>query len=71
MITKVVQDGDTQAVKIPKEFHLEHDEVEIIKQGDALILRPIKRQSAAVAFDVLMSMDALERPEISLDERDW
>ena len=71
MIIKVVQNGDAQAVQIPREFHLEHDEVEIIKQGDLLILRPVKRQSAAVAFDVLMSMDMLERPEITLDERDW
>ncbi len=72
MITKVFQSGNSQAVQIPKEFRLKHDEVEIIQRGDELILQPIKQQSAAIAFDVLMSMEVkLNRPEITTNERNW
>jgi len=39
-IAKVFKSGNSQAVRIPKEFHLEGDEVEIRRKGDSLILRP-------------------------------
>ena len=45
--TKVFRSGNSQAVRIPKEFHLEDDEVEIRRNGDALIIRPIRRSWAA------------------------
>lgn len=41
---KVFKSGNSQAVRIPKEFQLEGDEVEIRRRGDLLILRP-KSQS--------------------------
>jgi antitoxin VapB len=37
---KVFWSGNSQAVRIPKEFAIEADEVEIHKRGGALILRP-------------------------------
>jgi antitoxin VapB len=37
---KVFRSGNSQAVRIPKEFQLESDEVEIRRRGDVLILRP-------------------------------
>lgn len=37
---KVFKSGNSQAVRIPKEFQLESEEVEIRRRGDALILRP-------------------------------
>jgi antitoxin VapB len=37
---KVFKSGNSQAVRIPKEFQLESDEVEIRRRGDVLILRP-------------------------------
>jgi antitoxin VapB len=43
---KVFKSGNSQAVRIPKEFHLEGGEVEIRRQGKSLILRP-KKQSWA------------------------
>lgn len=43
---KVFRSGNSQAVRIPKEFHLEGTEVEIRRRGRALVLRP-KRQSWA------------------------
>ena len=45
---KVFKSGNSQAVRIPKEFHLDDDEVEIRRKGDSLILRPKKRSWAAL-----------------------
>jgi antitoxin VapB len=45
---KVFKSGNSQAVRIPKEFHLEGEEVEIRRKGDALVLRPKKRSWAAL-----------------------
>ena len=45
---KVFKSGNSQAVRIPKEFQLEDDEVEIRRKGDALILRPKKRSWTAL-----------------------
>ncbi|TDI41532.1 MAG: antitoxin [Acidobacteria bacterium] len=41
---KIFKSGNSQAVRIPKEFQLEGTEVEIERRGDLLILRP-KRKS--------------------------
>ena len=41
---KIFRSGNSQAVRIPKEFQLEGDEVEIQKKGSSLVLRP-KKQS--------------------------
>lgn len=40
--TKIFRSGNSQAVRIPKEFHLEGDEIEIFKKGATLVLRPKK-----------------------------
>ena len=45
---KVFKSGNSQAVRIPKEFHLEGEEVEIRRQGGALILRSRKKSWAAL-----------------------
>ena len=72
MLTKVFQSGNSQAVRIPKEFQLEHDEVEILKRGDELIIRPVKRQNASILFDLLNSFEGeIQREAIKIKERDW
>ena len=45
---KVFRSGNSQAVRIPKEFHLEGEEVEIRRQGGSLVLRPRKKSWAAL-----------------------
>lgn len=40
---KIFKSGNSQAVRIPKEFKLEGDQVEIQKRGGALVLRPMKK----------------------------
>lgn len=39
-IAKVFRSGNSQAVRLPKDFRLDVSEVEISREGDALILRP-------------------------------
>lgn len=39
---KVFRSGNSQAVRIPKEFQLTCDEVEIERRGEELVLRPVK-----------------------------
>jgi len=45
---KVFRSGNSQAVRIPKEFQLEGDEVEILRKGKLLVLRPKKRSWTAL-----------------------
>lgn len=37
--TRVFKSGNSQAVRIPREFQLDVDEIEIFQRGDELILR--------------------------------
>lgn len=39
-IAKVFQSGNSQAVRLPKDFRFAVDEVEVSREGEALILRP-------------------------------
>ncbi len=39
-VARVFQSGNSQAVRLPKEFRFNVDRVEITQEGDALILRP-------------------------------
>ena len=43
---KVFRSGNSQAVRIPREFQLEGSEVEITKRGSSLVLRPCKKSWA-------------------------
>jgi antitoxin VapB len=40
--TKLFMSGNSQAVRIPREFQLEGNEVEIQRRGNTLIIRPKK-----------------------------
>jgi len=44
--TKIFRSGNSQAVRIPKEYRFapEMDEVSIRREGDQVILEPLKRQ---------------------------
>ena len=41
-ITKVFKSGNSQAIRIPKEFRLKTDRVKIIAVNDYLVIKPIK-----------------------------
>jgi antitoxin VapB len=73
MITKVFKSGNSQAVRIPQEFQIADKEVEILKRGDELVIRPVRKQSAAIIFDVLAGFEGesdIQREEFKLQERD-
>lgn len=48
-MTRVFFSGNSQAVRIPKEFHLAGDEIEIEQRGNALVLRPKKKAWSLLA----------------------
>ena len=54
-ITKVYQSGNSQAVRIPKEFRFRAEEVEIFKRGDEIILRE-KKGNLSELFYLLASL---------------
>jgi antitoxin VapB len=54
---KVFQSGNSQAVRLPREMRLDVSEVEIIRHGDLLILRPLRPDATlASAFDALTAI---------------
>lgn len=42
---KLFRNGRSQAVRLPKEFRFDGDEVEVRRQGSRVILEPVKRRS--------------------------
>ena len=60
---KVFRSGNSQAVRIPKEFHLEGEEVEIRRQGGSLVLRPRKESWAALINSLKMFSDDFMKGE--------
>ena len=39
-LARVFKSGNSQAVRLPKAFRFDVDQVEVTREGDALILRP-------------------------------
>ncbi len=52
---RVFQSGNSQAVRLPKEFRFEADQVEIFRQGTDIVLRQVPISGAAV-FDLLSGL---------------
>lgn len=49
---RVFQSGNSQAVRLPKEFRLQVDQVEIFRRGDEIVLRERPLNATAI-FDAL------------------
>ena len=54
---KVFRSGNSQAIRIPKEFQLAEPEVEIRRRGDTLILRPVRRKWTALISSLPLFTD--------------
>src|SRR2546422_2011967 len=52
---KVFRSGNSQAVRLPKQFRLKSKEVEISRRGDEIVLRE-RRGTMARAFDLLAAL---------------
>ena len=68
-IAKVFWSGRSQAVRLPAACRFETSEVEVIKQGDCLTLRPRGKNWGAY-FDARTRGSLPERRQPPLDERD-
>ena len=53
--TKVFKSGNSQAVRIPKKYHIHSDRVEIFKRNNELIIREIPK-NLKEAFKILTDM---------------
>jgi antitoxin VapB len=54
---RVFRSGNSQAVRLPKEFRLKSKEVEIFRRGDEIVLRE-KGKGLAQAFEILANLPA-------------
>jgi len=64
---KVFRSGNSQAVRLPKQFRLKSKEVEIFRRGDELVLRE-KHANLSRAFDLLAGLpDDFEIPDRAKD----
>jgi antitoxin VapB len=52
---RVFKSGNSQAVRLPKEFRFDVKEVEIFRRGEEIVLRKPKRNLARV-FDALAAL---------------
>ena len=57
------KNGRNQAIRIPREFELEGTEAIIYKEGDKLIIEPVRKQSLKSILASLPSLDE-DFPEI-------
>ena len=51
-IARIFQSGNSQAVRLPKDYRFDVDRVEILRRGDEVVLRPVPSSATAV-FDAL------------------
>lgn len=67
-IARVFRSGNSQAVRLPKQFRLKSKEVEIFRRGDEIVLR--ERKGGMVrAFELLAGLpDDLEIPDRNHDK---
>jgi antitoxin VapB len=52
---RVFRSGNSQAVRLPKQFQVDSREVEIFRRGDEIVLRA-KTKGLARAFEILASL---------------
>ena len=52
---RIFRSGNSQAVRLPKQFRLKSKEVEIFRRGDEIVLRE-KRGSMVQAFELLAGL---------------
>lgn len=62
-LAKLFKNGRSQAVRLPKEFRFEGTEVRIRKQGEKVILEPVKRSTWPDGFwDIFTPDPQFETP---------
>lgn len=73
-LAKVFQNGRSQAIRIPKEFRVDTQEVFIEKVGETLIIRPKKKNKWETFFSLLDEVDTsdffIDRVQPPLDDKE-
>ncbi len=73
LIAKVFKNGRSQAIRIPKEYRVDSDEVYIEKVGDTLVIKPKKNDKWDSFFDSLEGVDTkdfmADREQLPVQER--
>lgn len=54
-IARVFKSGNSQAVRLPREFRFEVDQVEIFRRGEEIVLRAASPNAASI-FDTLAQL---------------
>jgi antitoxin VapB len=62
---RLFRNGRNQAVRIPREFELEGDEAIIYKEGDRLIIEPVRKGGLLA---LLASLEPIEETFPDVDE---
>jgi antitoxin VapB len=65
---RVFRSGNSQAVRLPKQFRLKSEEVEIFRRGDEIVLRE-KDGNMVRAFDLLAGLP--DDLELAGRGKDW
>jgi antitoxin VapB len=66
-VAKVFRSGNSQAVRLPKEFRFKEEEVEILRRGDEVVLRE-KERNLARAFELIAGLpDDFDIPDRHTD----
>jgi len=60
---KLFKSGGSQAVRLPKEFRFEGEEVLVYRQGDLVILKPMKRTWSRRFLDLAGSAPDFPYPD--------
>jgi virulence-associated protein VagC len=64
-VAEIVQSNGFQLVKLPADIHLERDTVAVRRQGDAIILEPVRMTTWPEGFFEQIQIDdpAFTRPQ--------
>lgn len=70
-VAKIFKSGNSQAVRLPKEFRFAGKEVEIFRRGDEVVLREPEK-GLTRAFELIMSLpaDIDDIEDLPVQERD-
>ena len=74
LTAKVFQNGRSQAIRIPKAFRVEAEEVYIDKVGDTLVIKPKRTDKWDRFFEALGEVDTegflTDREQLPVQERE-
>jgi antitoxin VapB len=66
---KVFTNGGSQAIRLPKPFRVDADEVEIWREGDELHLRPVQAPRFSTWDEMFAAIDA-RGSDMTIEDRD-